>query len=220
MDGVTAPRGFGSGAFGVWGRMSAGPRPTCPRPIQIRTDADLNGSDTNLYGAREAIVQPAAVRSQTTAGMTTTSRTVRSTTRGSEIRPPPSAITRRPSSRLPGVKPTVPTVSTLSTAKTTSAQLLATCALPPLSRPYAMSRHSAQSMKSAAKRRPGRAIEPGPSSGSPSCCPRYPNSTPMSSAAARGPEIHDPIACLLSTRQRYCDRIRSLRGGPDSARRA
>jgi len=29
----------------------------------------------------------------------------------------------------------------------------------------------------------------------------------MSSAAARGPEIHDPIACLLSTRPRYCGRL-------------
>ncbi|CAM5541464.1 hypothetical protein SVIOM342S_08144 [Streptomyces violaceorubidus] len=79
--------------------------------------------------------------------------------------------------------------------------------------PYAIREHRAQSTASAPSRLPGRAIEPGPSSGRPSCSPRCPRSAPASSTAARGPESHDPIACLLSTRTRYCARIRTGNGG-------
>lgn len=60
---------------------------------------------------------------------------------------------------------------------------------------------------------PEGAMEPGPVSGRPSRIPRWPKSAPMSSAAARGPDSHDPIACLLSTAPRYCARFGSLPSG-------
>src|SRR5207247_1772794 len=61
--------------------------------------------------------------SQFSAAPASASSGVRSTARGSFRRPPSTAMSRMPSSRLPGVQPTVPTVSTLSTTKTPSAQL-------------------------------------------------------------------------------------------------
>lgn len=159
-------------------RHTRGRRPGPPGPGRLvcrRRGRDAGGPVPQIrtWTARASRSwRPRPSRSQISAGMATQSSRLRTKTRPAPRRPPPSATTRRPSSRLPGVNPTVDTVSRLSTKKTSRAQLPADCCPPREMSPYAISMQSAQSMKTAPKRRPSGAIAPGPSSGSPSRLPR------------------------------------------------
>ena len=94
--------------------IGPGRPPSCVRSFaSSASDPDLRRRGP----ARSCSPRPS--RSQIRAGTARHSSTLRTQRPGTTpSRPPSSATTRRPRSRLPGVKPTVPTVSTLITRKT------------------------------------------------------------------------------------------------------